>query len=153
MIYEDLIFLKKKFIDKKEFFDFSFKILRERNIVKESYYESIINREKMYPTGLQTKYMGIAVPHTDTMHVNKDAFLFVSLEEPLLFGNMSGDEDKVEVELIFMMVLSSPGGQIKALQNLSNIFIDDEKLKRLRDSNDINEVREILGKVLDDNSL
>ena len=39
--------------------------LIEKGIVKESYKEAILNREKVFPTGLQFEKYGIAIPHTD----------------------------------------------------------------------------------------
>ena len=47
-------------------------ILENKGYVKGTYQESIINRERIHPTGLMVEdLINIAIPHTDVDHVNK----------------------------------------------------------------------------------
>ena len=50
-----------------------FKFLNENLInlgyVKDSFLEGLVDREKNYPTGLKTSVCGIAIPHTDSIHI------------------------------------------------------------------------------------
>ncbi|WP_143786811.1 PTS sugar transporter subunit IIA, partial [Oenococcus oeni] len=41
------------------------RFLEEKNCVKSSYQQAIINRESQFPTGLNTTTVGVAIPHTD----------------------------------------------------------------------------------------
>ena len=49
------------------------KHLYEKGIVKESYIDAVKEREKVFSTGLNFEEMGIAIPHTDSIHVNRQA--------------------------------------------------------------------------------
>lgn len=50
-----------------------FKFLNENLInlgyVKDSFLKGLVDREKNYPTGLKTSVCGIAIPHTDSIHI------------------------------------------------------------------------------------
>lgn len=94
------------------------KIAVEENIVSESFVEAIVFREKEYPTALPVKH-GVAIPHTDGIHVKEDKLLIASLKKPVSFYEMGGDEeDKVDVSLIIMLAISEGGKHLSVLQRL-----------------------------------
>ena len=59
--------------------------LTSKGIVKESYKQAIIDREHVFPTGLQFEAYGIAIPHTDVEHVNKEQIALMTLKEAVPF--------------------------------------------------------------------
>ena len=63
--------------------------LISKGIVKESYKQAIIDREHVFPTGLQFESYGIAIPHTDVEHVNKEQIALMTLKEPVSFYQIS----------------------------------------------------------------
>ncbi len=143
---EELVFLNKDFENKEELFKFISDKLNMLGYVKEGFFEGLKEREMEYPTGLQTRNMGIAIPHTEDFYVNKPCLSFLSLSRPLIFENMDGSIEPVEVELVFVLALDSSDGKIKELQNLSNIFMDDNVLRNLKNATEKSEVLEILEK-------
>jgi Phosphotransferase system mannitol/fructose-specific IIA domain (Ntr-type) len=90
--------------------------LIKKDVVKESYKDAVIKREKEFPTGLNAPSLGIAIPHTDAIHVNKPQIAIARLAQPVKFLQM-GDGADVEAKLIFMLALKEPHAQLETLQN------------------------------------
>ncbi|MGX7100087.1 PTS sugar transporter subunit IIA [Globicatella sanguinis] len=112
-----------------------FKIMSEQLVnngcVKDSFLEGIINREKEFPTALEINQIGFAIPHTDSIHVNNSQICFASLKEPLVFYDMTNKEREIPVRLVFMLAMSQPHEQIDTLQNLVNLFQNQERVQEL----------------------
>ena len=101
--------------------------------VKSSFLDGITTREAEYPTGLEFNGIGFAIPHTDSVNVNKSQICFASLDEPVIFQDMTDKSHNIEVNLVFMLAMAVPHEQVETLQNLMALFTDDEKVKRLRE--------------------
>ena len=55
------------------------RILTQKNIVKKSFTNHVLLREKKFPTGLPVENsLGIAIPHTDSIYVNKSQIAVAS---------------------------------------------------------------------------
>lgn len=117
--------------DKNELFTQMFKELQDAGCVKETYLEGIISREKEFPTALEINGVGFAIPHTDSIHVNMSQICFASLKEPLIFSDMTDNNHKISVSLVFMLAMAQPHEQIDTLQNLVSLFQDKEKIPEL----------------------
>lgn len=105
--------------------------LIEKGIVKESYKEAILNREKVFPTGLQFEKYGIAIPHTDVEYVNKEQIAVMTLQNPVSFYQMGTNDVEVPVKVIFMLALKEAHSQLTILQQLIEILQDKEIMERL----------------------
>ena len=55
---------------------------------KQGYCEALIQREEKFPTGLETKTIGVALPHADPEWVDQSAILIGILESPVKFNKM-----------------------------------------------------------------
>lgn len=105
--------------------------LIEQEYVKEDFIESLLEREKNYPTGLPTEPFGVAIPHTDGDRVHKSTVAFASLKNPVKFLMMGTDDKLVDVKLIFMLALKSPDDQLEMLQKLMELIQDPEMVSKL----------------------
>lgn len=105
--------------------------LIEQGYVKEDFIESLLEREKNYPTGLPTEPFGVAIPHTDGDRVHKSTVAFASLKNPVKFLMMGTDDKLVDVKLIFMLALKSPDDQLEMLQKLMELIQDPEMVSKL----------------------
>ena len=63
-------------------------IFYEKGYVKDGYTQAVIDREKVYPTGLPGKGVAIAIPHTNNTYVNKPAVGVIVPREPVRFCAM-----------------------------------------------------------------
>lgn len=107
------------------------KNLYEKGIVKESYIAAVIDREKTYATGLPTNGYSVAIPHTDTEHVNEKAISVGILKNEVEFGIMGENSEKTPVKLVFMLAMDQAHSQLKLLQSLMQVFQNAEILKSI----------------------
>lgn len=131
-ISEDLVLAGLKAEDDVSCIEQLGNLLYRKGYVKDSYTQAAIDREKVYPTGLSTDEVGVAIPHTDAIHVIKPAVAIGTLEKPVPFHLMGGDEDqKVEVSVIFQLAINDPSEQLQMLQSLVGLFANGDLLKNL----------------------
>ncbi|SCL92563.1 MULTISPECIES: PTS sugar transporter subunit IIA [Tissierellales] len=138
MIKKELIYLDTKAKNKEELLSKLSDILYEKGYVKESFKQAIIDREKIYPTGLPTLGAKVALPHTDTEHVIKPAILVSTLEKPVKFIEMGNGTTVLDVEMVFMLAVKNPSHQVKVLQKLINMFEKEDVLTSLKKCKDTN---------------
>lgn len=125
--------------------------LFERGYVKESFKEAVKERERHHPTGLETTSYGVSIPHTDAIHVNKNAIFAVTLERPVAFHEMGGlPEDTIDVEVLFVLLIASNEKQLKLLMGFMKVIQNENDLRAIREAKDEHRVREILERYLDE---
>ncbi|SEJ67699.1 PTS system, galactitol-specific IIA component [Propionispira arboris] len=105
--------------------------LLEKNIVKPSYLQALIEREDVYPTGLQTKEFGVAIPHADIQHVLKPSIAIATLKNSVKFNLMASPENTVDVKIVFMLALTEPQKQLQLLQDLISLFQASHLIKQM----------------------
>lgn len=106
--------------------------LLRHGYTKESYREAVLARERVYPTGLGGETIGIAIPHTDIVHVIKPAICLCILKDPVEFGLMGGDDaETVRVSVVFMLALREPEKQLEVLQMVITMLEQEHYLKSL----------------------
>lgn len=148
LLHEELIFLNYEASDREELLRNLSLELEKRGYVKESYVKGVLDREKIFPTGLNTEGVKVALPHTDAVHVNKAAIVIAKLKSPVIFKEMGFGEKDVEAKLIFMMAVKNPQEQVTTLSKLMSILSDKETLTNLYNCNTNLEVIDILTGVL-----
>ena len=116
----------------------------EKGVAKESYLQGLKDREAVFPTGLRCTNMGVAIPHTDVCHVNKTQIGFMTLDAPVKFREMGTEDQYVDVEVVFMLALKEAHQQLETLQRLMALFMDDEKMDRLKNCTTYEEYYQII---------
>ncbi|MBC8587981.1 PTS sugar transporter subunit IIA [Paratissierella segnis] len=116
------------------------KRLFDKKIVKESYTDSIIKREREFPTALELADINIAIPHTTPDHVYTPAIAIGFLENPVSFAVMGEPDRRIPVEMIFMLSITQPKVHLSVLKKLVEIFQEEGKVKKLRDTEDVTDV-------------
>ena len=96
--------------------------LLEKGVVKESYVPAVKQREVDFCTGLGFEEMGVAIPHTDSIHVNQQAIGIGILKNPVTFCAMGMPDEKVEVKIMFMLAIQKPDSQITFLGKMIDVF-------------------------------
>lgn len=118
--------------------------LEECGYVKSGYAEMVIEREKVFPTGLPGKTMCIAIPHTDPALVNRPAIGVIVPQGTVLFDMMGEPGTKLEVSLIMPLVIKDPAKQIELLKEMMHVIQDGERLEKIRASSDAGEILSLL---------
>lgn len=145
---EELIVLNLEAKDDKDAIRQLANRLFKAGYVKESFIEAIIEREANYPTGLSSGDMGVAIPHTDSIHVNKAALAIGILKKPVKFQMMGMSEKSVYVSLVFMMAIDDPNKHLEMLKTLMNIFQQHDLLAKLKNARKLEEVANIFDNVI-----
>jgi len=148
LLHEDLILLNYEAESKEELLENLSKILKEKGYVKDSFSEGVLQREIIYPTGLNTAGVKVAIPHTDAIHVEKPAILVALLNKPVSFKEMGSGVKDVEAKLIFMLAIKNPSRQVQTLGKLMSIFSEKDKLLSIYNSTTTKEVIDKLSKIL-----
>jgi PTS system galactitol-specific IIA component len=118
-------------------------LLYRKGYVKESFSSAAIEREKVYATGLPCELCGIAIPHTDPVHVNKMAIAIGVLKNPIQFGMMGGSET-IDVDLVFLLALEDCDSQIRILKRFADFFQKDKELSIIRSASSPEQILQVM---------
>ena len=119
-----------------------------KGIVKDTYCEAILEREKNFPTGLNTHGINVAIPHADVSHVNKASLCVAVLNPTVDFHAMDEPEDAVAVSLVIMLVLTEPHGHLEMLQKIVGLIQNQEDVKKIITAEDKGAVEEVIRRYL-----
>ena len=122
--------------NQEQLFDQVATLLEEKKVVTDTYRSALIEREKMFPTGLDMEFLGkdlpnVAIPHTDTIHNLTENVVVVRLAKPVTFHNMIAPDKEVEVSLLFFIINNSSSSQTNILAQLMDFFTGDGHLEAL----------------------
>ena len=123
-------------------------ILLAKGYVKETFPEAILERERLYPSGLPMEGHKIAIPHTDAEHVNKSVILFARLSRPLEFASMGDPDEKIQVSLISMFALAEKKEIGKMLEILITAYSNNDVLDAILKADSAKEIYDILYKAV-----
>lgn len=108
---------------------------QKKGYVKESYLEAVLERESLYPTGLPTEVLKVALPHTtDKDHVIQSGIFIAKLKKPVLFKEMGDGVKDVPVEMVFMLSVNGTSDQLVALKGIVGMFTKPEAQIALKDA-------------------
>jgi PTS system galactitol-specific IIA component len=144
MLDLDLVVLNMEAETSNEIIEKLGALLLSKGHVKESYIQAVLEREKDLPTGLSIGDFCVAIPHTDSGHVNQSNIAIATLKHSSVFHSMVNPEEKLNVELVFLLAVKDPNLQIQLLKNLMSVFQDKELLIKLRNVTSKQEVSGLL---------
>ena len=128
MFKEELVSINVEVDSKEQLFSYVAKKLKEGRYVKDSYLEGITKREEEFPTGLITKNLNIALPHSDPEHIREPFIYVVRINNDVTVKQM-GDNQEMKVKDFFFLGIKEPSGQVGVLQSLMNLFMNDDFVK------------------------
>lgn len=143
-IDEKLILVNETISDKEEIITKLGSLLFQYGFVNDTYTKAVLDREIAYPTGLKARVTGVAVPHTDTIHVNKPAVAIATLKEPVIFHGMGSPDTEVEVSIVLMLAIHDPQEVVNVLRKVIFVIEDDEALRKILAADEKIEIKNIL---------
>jgi len=123
--------------DQNELFSKVAERLQELDVVQSSYLEELKKRESVFPTGLQTKTIGVAIPHVDPVNIKTDGIMVVRPKRPVTFSQMGDPSSKVEAQIVFFICSTGGDQQLTTLRQLMDLFSNGEFLKKISVSEDL----------------
>lgn len=124
-------------------------ILVNNKYIDASYTDSVIEREASFPTGLALTNAGIAIPHAspNNNNIQKNGIAAARLKNPIKFYSMENPDEKISIDMIFMLALSSSTEHLDVLKKLFIAFQNQELVSQLK----VCQNKEIFLKLLADN--
>ena len=116
-------------------------------IVKPSYVEAVVAREKVFPTGLAADGLNIAIPHTDPEHVLRPGMGVVVTKEPIEVSMMGSPDIKLQSKIFFPLAMEHPKKQLDLLRQLMNVFKTKEDLDTISSATTPEEVLAVTSKI------
>lgn len=143
-IDESLILLKENVESREAIIRNLGNLLFEQGYVKDSYTQAVIDREKEFPTGLPARKAGVAIPHTDTIHVIKPAIAIATLENPVPFNMMGSPTTEIQVEIMIMLAVHDAKLVIPTLRKIIFILENDEALLKIKNADSKSVIKETI---------
>lgn len=102
--------------------------LRRRELVDDDFCSACLEREKVFPTGLETE-LGVAIPHTTADHVHENAICVLRLKQPVKFCRMDDPAEETEVHFVFNLAMRDSEQQLNTLRAIVRLIQDGECMK------------------------
>ncbi|MDN5352604.1 MAG: galactitol system component [Clostridiales bacterium] len=118
--------------------------LADDGFVNSAYKQATLKREATYPTGLATKPIGIAIPHSEAENVIEPTILLAVLDHETSFYDMGDNDRQIDVKLVFLLALKGENNHLNYLRSIVNFCRDEEKLLKMAESKDDSEVLKLL---------
>lgn len=129
---------------KEEYFSETSDILLNKKVVSLNFLEEIEKRESKFPTGLQTKTIGIAMPHVESQFVFENAIYITLFDKPVKFKKMDDNSQDLDVEAAFLLLVKDKDDHMIALQQLIMLFQNSELLEQVVSKDNKSDILEVL---------
>lgn len=136
ILSKELVFSHVNAADSDEVIHYLAEQLYQAGKVKATFEQAVKDREKIYPTGLPTGKIAVAIPHTNVEYVNEAAIAFATLAHPVKFHNMAVTDQTVDAQIVVMLAMKNPHSQVSMLQKLMALFQDQALLAQLQQITD-----------------
>lgn len=125
--------------------------LFEEGVVKDTFKEAIIQREEAFATGLLVNEIGVAIPHTESVHVNQSQIAVMTLKTPVMFKQMGDPSIEVPVRIVFMLALQDANAHLTMLQKLIELIQNKELITEILslsdNEDDIHSLKKLLATI------
>lgn len=117
--------------------------------VKDSYVQAVLDREEIFPTGLQVKHGGIAIPHTDSEHVKRSTLGIATLSQDVDFRAMAEPDKIISVSLVMMLAVADKNKVVPVLTKIINILQNETAIASLKNATSKIDIKKIISKYIE----
>lgn len=134
-------------VDRDMVFSDVYRNLLKAGYVKGNFLSHVLEREDLYPTGMDTSPISkelpnIAIPHTEGEFVNARLIVPVLLKHPIRFNNMVDPQKTLDVSFLFMILNNDPTGQANVLAQIMD-FLAHTSVDKLMELFSLDSTKEI----------
>ena len=118
------------------------KRLVDNGYVTDGFLQDLLEREKVYPTGLQIDGVpyAFAIPHANSSCVLMDSICIATLKNPVSFKRMDDPDLSIDVSIVFMLANKNSKKHIELLSTIVHLFQNKAFSKRLMSSKGFEEL-------------
>lgn len=106
-------------------------LLRANKFVKDTFIDAVLEREIIFPTGLQTTTVGVAIPHTDAEHVIKSTVGIATLKSEVVFMGMGYPDLEIPVSIVIMLAIHDPKKVVDTLTKVISIIENEATMLKI----------------------
>lgn len=134
-------------VDRDMVFSDVYRNLLKAGYVKGNFLSHVLEREDLYPTGIDTSPISkelpnIAIPHTEGEFVNARLIVPVLLKHPIRFNNMVDPQKTLDVSFLFMILNNDTTGQANVLAQIMD-FLAHTSVDKLMELFSLDSTKEI----------
>lgn len=137
---DDLVFIHSSASTSEEVFKQVADRAMSMDMITEAFLQKITEREKNFPTGIETESFGVAIPHTNPEYIKKQFIAVITSKEGVLFNRMDDANAQVHAKVIFVLGLNEPHSQLESLQGIMAVLQNDDKIQQILDSTSVEEL-------------
>ncbi len=105
--------------------------LQADGLVKPSFTDGVLEREKVYPTGIFMETHSIAIPHTEFEHVNRTGFAIAINQCGIEFHRTDEPEEVVVPEIVIMMAIDPNCEKVVIIQSLFALLSEQDRVHHI----------------------
>lgn len=143
-LYPELVWLNQRFLNYEEMFATIAKRLVDKHFVTTDYGQTLVNREKDFPTGLELEDYFVAIPHCDFRCIKKKFIAVAVLEKPVMMRKMDEPGQAIPVSLVLFLGIDRAENHLKILKEMIRIIQNKQIVAKIESSNDPAEVIHLL---------
>ena len=132
-IDERLIFQGLEYENSEEVLKFMADELEKYGYVKGSYFGGLMEREEVFPTGLNFGDYSVAIPHTETEHVLNSTLAIATLKNKVKFKCAEDHEKDTEVSVVCMIAFGEKEDKMDVLTKIIDFFGNKDEVKEMMD--------------------
>lgn len=102
--------------------------LKADGLVKESFLDGVLTREKDYPTGIFMETHSVAIPHTEFEHVNRTGFAIGINRSGIAFHRTDEPDAVVTPDIVVMMAIDPSCEKVAIIQSLFALLADRDRV-------------------------
>jgi len=107
-------------------------LLHKGGVVKDTFIDAVIKRERIFPTGLPAAAFDVAIPHTDSLHVKSSAIAVGIVKNPVEFIQMGSADIVLKPEIIIMLAIDNAHEQLSFLRKIMSLLQNESLLKEVQ---------------------
>lgn len=102
--------------------------LQADGLVKPGFTDGVLEREKVYPTGIFMETHCVAIPHTEFKHVNRTGFAIGINLAGVEFQRTDEPEESVVPQIVVMMAIDKTCEKVAIIQSLFALLADRDRV-------------------------
>lgn len=100
-------------------------------LVKESFCQGVLDREAVYPTGIDMETHSIAIPHTEFEHVFTTGFAIAVNQAGVEFHRTDDPEQVVKPAVVVLMAIDPSCEKVAIIQSLFTLLGDIAQVNKI----------------------
>ncbi|WP_314061679.1 PTS sugar transporter subunit IIA [uncultured Vagococcus sp.] len=143
MFQPELMEFHLKVVSESELFQVVGEKLAKLGYVTESYVGGLIKREEVFPTGLITQYLNIALPHGNPEHI-LTPFVFITRLDQAIVVKQMGDGQELLTKDFFFLGMADGKKQVGLLSSLMMLFMNEGFVQTYQEATSRDSLKEVL---------